>query len=89
MNKRRKLVMALGAGALATPLGSFAQQPAKMYRIGFLSSESPSSYRTRVEALRAGLHELGYEGGKNLVIEFRWAEGKNDQLPNWLPNWCA
>ena len=81
MNKRRKLIVTIGAGALATPLGSFAQQPAKMYRIGFLSSESPSSYRTRVEALRAGLHELGYEGGKNLVIEFRWAEGKNDRLP--------
>ena len=54
MNKRRKLIVAIGAGALATPPGSFAQQPAKMYRIGFLSSESPSSYRTRLEALRAG-----------------------------------
>ena len=82
MNIRRKLVIALGAGALVSSLGSFAQQPAKTYRIGFLSSESASSYRTRVEALRAGLREHGYEEGKSFTIEFRWAEGKNDQLPN-------
>jgi putative ABC transport system substrate-binding protein len=82
VNKRRKLIIALGTGTFASPLGLFAQPPAKTYRIGFLSSESAPGYRTRVEALRAGLRGLGYEEGKNLTIEFRWAEGKADRLPD-------
>ena len=81
MNNRRKLVIALGASALTAPFGSFAQQQGKVWRIGLLSSENPSSYKTRIEALRAGLRDFGYEEGKNLVIEFRWAEGKIDRLP--------
>ena len=79
---RRRLLIAFGAGALAAPLASFAQQPAKIFRIGFLGSESASSWASRVEALRAGLRDLGYVEGKNIVIEFRWAEGKNDRLPD-------
>jgi len=82
MNDRRRLLVALGAGALAVPLLSFAQQqPAKIPRIGFLGLASASGYASQVEALRAGLHDLGYAEGKNLVIEFRWAEGKYDRLP--------
>jgi len=81
MNNRRKLVITLGASALVQPLGLFAQTPAKVYRIGFLSSESPTDYRSRIEALRAGLRDLGYIEGQNLVIEFRWAAGKNELLP--------
>jgi putative ABC transport system substrate-binding protein len=80
MNNRRKFIAALGASALATPFSAFAQQ-GKVWRIGFLSSENAVGYRTRVDALRAGLRDFGYEEGKNLVIEFRWAEGKNDRLP--------
>ncbi len=81
MNNRRKLVIALGAGALAAPLASFAQQQGKVWRVAYLSSESASSHRLVVEALQAGLRDLGYEEGKNLVLEFRWAEGKLDRLP--------
>ena len=82
MNTRRKLIVALGAGALAVPLGTFAQQPvAGMHRIGFLGPESPSGFEVRIEALRAGLRDLGYVEGKNIVIEFRWAEGNYDRLP--------
>ncbi len=81
MTTRRIILLALGAGALAVPISSFSQQPAKTYRIGLLSSESPASYRTRIDELRAGLRELGYAEGRNLVIEFRWAEGKLDRLP--------
>jgi len=77
---RRNTVLALLALAVA-PLRAAAQRPGKIWRIGFLSSESPSSFRTRVEALRVGLRELGYDEGKNLLIEFRWAEGENDRLP--------
>ena len=83
MNKRRELVLALGAGALVSPLGSFAQQQGKVWRIGFLSSESAARFGNgnRVDAFRAGLRDLGYEEGKNFVIEFRWADGNYDQLP--------
>ncbi len=79
--KRRKLLIALGAGALAAPFRSFAQQPAKVARIGFLGVVSAATYASRVDALRAGLRELGYVEGKNLAFEFRWAEGKIDRLP--------
>ena len=81
MNNRRKLIVAFGASALGAPIGSFAQQSGKVWRIGLLSSENPSGYKTRIEALRSGLRNVGYEEGKNLVIEFRWAEGKLDRLP--------
>ena len=58
-----------------------AQQPAKIPRIGFLASASPSVVSDRFEAFQQGLRELGYVEGKNIVIEFRYAEGKLDQLP--------
>jgi putative tryptophan/tyrosine transport system substrate-binding protein len=73
MNNRRKLVIALGAGALAAPFGSFAQQQRKVWRIGFLSSSAGIQFRE--EALRRGLRELGYVEGKNLFIEWRFTNG--------------
>jgi putative ABC transport system substrate-binding protein len=81
MNNRRKLLIALGAGALAAPLTLFAQQKGKVWRIGFLGTASASGFARRVDALRAGLRDLGYVEGKNLVIEFRWAEGNYERLP--------
>jgi putative ABC transport system substrate-binding protein len=81
MNNRRKLLVALGAGALVAPLTSFPQQKGKVWRIGFLGTTSASGIAGRVEALRAGLRDLGYVEGKNLVIEFRWAEEKYERLP--------
>lgn len=82
MNNRRKLLVVFGAGLLVTSLTLFAQQqPAKIARIGFLGATSLASYGRNVDALRAGLRELGYVEGKNLVLEFRWAEGKYDRLP--------
>jgi putative ABC transport system substrate-binding protein len=57
-----------------------AQQPKKVPRVGFLSSVSPSSVSARTEAFRQGLRELGYVEGKNIVIEWRFAEGKADRL---------
>ncbi len=80
MNKRRNLLVALGAGALAAPFASFAQ-PAKTARVGFLGPTSAAGAKNRVEALRAGLRELGYVEGRNLLIEFRWADDKYDRLP--------
>src|SRR5262245_51779310 len=58
-----------------------AQQPAKVPRIGFLGGASASSYAVRIDSFRQGLNELGYTEGKNIVIEYRYAEGKLDRLP--------
>jgi putative tryptophan/tyrosine transport system substrate-binding protein len=70
---------------LAAPLVSFAQQqqPPRIARIGFLgvTSASLSANVIRVGALRTGLRDLGYVEGKNLTIEFRWAEGRHERLP--------
>jgi putative ABC transport system substrate-binding protein len=66
----------MGAGGLAG-----AQQPKKVPRIGFLSGSPPSSIKARTEAFRQGLRDLGYVEGKNIVIEWRSAEGKRDRLP--------
>ena len=60
---------------------AWAQQPAKIPRIGFLSPTFPSTNPARREALRQGLRELGYVEGKNIVIEWRSAEGKRDRVP--------
>jgi putative ABC transport system substrate-binding protein len=81
MNNRRKLIVALGAGALAAPLSTFAQPlSTKVYRIGFLGAVSASSFTDRTDAVRAGLRDLGYIDGKNIVIEYRWAEGHFNRL---------
>jgi len=82
MNTRRRIVVALGASALTVPLAPFAQQqPAKVARIGFLGLGSPTGYAVMLDALRAGLRGLGYVEGSNIVIEYRWADGKYDRLP--------
>jgi len=66
---------------LALGVTAEAQQPTKVPRIGFLSGLSPSSISARVGAFRQGLRELGYVEGKNIVIEWRYAEEKPDRLP--------
>jgi putative ABC transport system substrate-binding protein len=80
MSNRRKLVIALGAGALIAPFACFAQQQrSKIARIGLLEPASTSANWR--EALIAGLRELGLVEGKNIVIESRGAEGKYERLP--------
>ena len=59
-----------------------AQLPAKIPRIGVLGATDPSTNSARIEAFRQGLRELGYLEGKNIVIEYRWAEGKSERLPD-------
>ena len=59
-----------------------AEQPAKIPRIGFLGSGSPSAYKSRTEGFRQGLRELGYVEGKTIAIEYRYAEGLADPLPD-------
>ena len=80
MITRRKIVLALGAGALA-PLASFAQQSGKVFRIGFLGASTAAGYAERVVEMRKALRELGYIEGRNVVYEDRWADDNNDRLP--------
>ena len=58
-----------------------AQQPKKIPRIGWLAAGAGRTASSRIEAFRQGLHELGYAEGKNIVIEYRYAEGNLDRLP--------
>src|SRR5262245_1430147 len=72
MRRRELIACAVGAW-LAGPRLARAQRQAKSARLGFLGFGDAAAWRPRVEALRAGLRDLGYVEGKNLVIEFRWS----------------
>jgi putative ABC transport system substrate-binding protein len=66
-----------------------AQQPNKIARIGLLAAGSSSSVLSRLEAFRGQLRELGYVEGRNIAIEYRYANGKSERLPNDALNWSA
>ena len=73
-------VMGIIVGLLAGVTGATAQQPGKVWKIGVLVSSSQAVNAERDEALRQGLRDFGYEEGKNIVMEYRYAEGTTDQL---------
>jgi putative ABC transport system substrate-binding protein len=81
MNKKN-VTWLVGVFLLATVFVAEAQQQAKIARVGWLASGSPSGVAPLTGAVRQGLRELGYIEGKNIAIEYRYAEGKFDRLPD-------
>ena len=77
---RRTFLGTMAGSLLTAPLAVEAQPAGKVWRIGVLSSGSPSAAVARIDAFKQGLRDLGYVEGKNLAIEYRWAEGREDRL---------
>jgi putative ABC transport system substrate-binding protein len=77
---RRQFITLLGGAAAAWPLAGRAQQATKTARIGFLGADTQSGVESRLERFRAGLRDLGYVEGDNVLIDFRWAEGNYARL---------
>jgi len=81
--KRKIIGLTFSALLFLLSFPAEAQQPKKVPRIGYMTAGFPSSTSTKeiVEAFRQGLQELGYIEGKNIIIEYRYAEGRFERLP--------
>jgi len=81
--RRRDLIVLMGGGIAAWPLGARAQQSSKIWRIGFIAHRYEKFY----DPLFEGLRELGYAEGKNLIIERRYAEGNTERFQGLRRRW--
>jgi putative ABC transport system substrate-binding protein len=79
--KRREFITLIGGGAAAFPLSVRAQQTSTIPVVGFLHGGSQAPYAQMVSAFQKGLSETGFDDGRNVVIEYRWADGNYDRLP--------
>jgi len=78
--KRREFITFVG-GATVWPIAARAQQAGKIPRVGFMGNSTAALEANLVGPFREGLHELGYEEGRNILIEYRWAEGSYERFP--------
>jgi putative ABC transport system substrate-binding protein len=78
---RRTFIGSVASGVLAVPLGAFAQQQGKVWRVGMLETISTAENTANLDAFRQGLRERGYIEGRNLVIEYRSADGRGERFP--------
>ena len=81
MTSRRAFLATVAGGLLLAPLDATAQQARKVYRIGFLW-DSPAVWPHALEAFRQGLRDRGWVEGQNIVVEYRWTEGRFERLPS-------
>src|SRR5258708_31438362 len=81
MMDRRTFIGGVGGGLLAVPLAARAQKRATMALVGYLSAAAPSDSPELVGAFRQGLSEAGYTEGRNVAIEYRWANDDYARLP--------
>jgi putative ABC transport system substrate-binding protein len=79
--RRRTFITLVGGAAAAWPLAARAQQTGKVARVGFLGAASAAAYANQLAGFRAGLRDLGYVEGTNVVIDDRWAQGHYERLP--------
>jgi putative ABC transport system substrate-binding protein len=79
--RRREFIRLLGGTAAAWPLAARGQQATKLPTVGFIGSDSPDAYAVMLRAFRLGLKATSFTEGQNVAIEYRWAEGRNDRLP--------
>src|SRR5215475_15462473 len=77
---RRDFIRAVVGSAVAWPVASGAQQPTTPV-VGYLGADTPEGFGIRLTAFRQGLSEMGYDEGRNVIVEYRWANGQNDRLP--------
>src|SRR6185437_9682401 len=80
MNRRESVIAVLALGVAASPITSFAQQQGKVWRVGFLSLSSASESEQNTVAFLKAMRQLGYIEGKDLVVEWRFAEGSFERL---------
>ncbi|HEX6077995.1 MAG TPA: ABC transporter substrate-binding protein, partial [Methylomirabilota bacterium] len=78
---RRAFLATIAGGLLAAPLATEAQEAGKVYRVGFLGNSTAALEANLVGSFREGLRDLGYVEGRNVVIEYRWADGKYERFP--------
>ena len=89
MTSRRTFLATVAGGLLAAPFDAGAQQTGKGYRVGFLGNSTAALEANLVEPFREGLRDLGYREGQNIVIEYRWAEGKYERFPTLIAELMA